>query len=1813
MIDHEIAATSLTATASTQTQSPHQAAPPWPGAARPELWTDPRDIHSTNRWQHATQSTLEELDTYDRAESLLHESQQRRRQHQQSDRESTLGSTEAHEPLSRCWVHEASYVRWYNFYIRNGEAAAAARAMASYQAGESRCILCCLFDGPGDAASHPAPATEHDSHPDAPFHTTSTDGHDDSADSDGDGAPATPNAADNGGHAADGGPHATDPWPPAPPRSALITEPRQPARDATDPYIAATGPPPHGPPGPTHVRTAHQPPAPVPPLSPRPTPPPTAPPTPAQPPGPSPTPTPTPQQPPQQSGAPRTRPGIAAGLLTATALAALALRDERPDRPRDIARTATRRARQPPRLALLGGILLLAAAAHSLPKAASSPAPAPDADRATPPPPLAATNGQGAPAPAAYAANLAHALAATDIDATTQMIIDHEISATSDTATAGHLQSGDAQAPPPVADDDDGATAQAAETAVAVPPSYLSRSHQAAHDPRTRPRWRPHDTRRWLAPDDAEPLERTPATLHRYDITVRDAITALYCHQPITRGALAIGHGWRTCATCIPSGVLGHEPWQCQRVGAITMRWELRDPWSNAVYCCVSCYASGGQEHDEWDASESGALPCTSEWPEEILTTLLGPPPAHHQHADPTGPPVASIHLAAHMDDAADPTEDADAEGYQLAALIFEDLRTATRHENAPTVVLITVLHLLRADDLAEAVAAVVPGLQAAMEATPPHETHTTPPGSPDSQERPQQPTPPSPPRNCYQDATPTERRPPPPFPRPEPDTGRPPPPLPPPPPTITEEHAHDLARRMAREDDADRIQDPYADLPEHDIRTNYHAMSRQTKAAQDTLWMLQAHIDHFQARRTEQNRLDRATTRQWRMRDWLVRNIDTDEAGTETVRGLPSCAWNTDLEGYLSTDTHCGNTDEYYWGDHHWNDQQAPPPPPPPRSDEDDVFVDDDVPSDDGAAPPAPSDDGSVFLDDGDTNSSDYYYSPASHDEAATENGTVTAADPAPANDSPYRTSTQTTEHDREPAPTDMSTPEPATEPAHVDSDAPADDRGDALDEHDDEATAKAPDTSAPSTQHPSAADDPVAAARPDQGTQSHAHPPPNRPEPAPKRVREDASSAGPAQAALQHRSWPETVHASGATRPAPPPPHPDIQIAQCTTPGCSRPPLFTGGACCRDCGDAARTGTPACHSPECDAFHRDHPPGIPGDGDDPEPAPPSVPHAPDAPPDAEATPPPRPLSLPTPAPRRTPTPTPTPPPPRQAAHALPQTLPPQQSLAHRQTPCPLLWCLLVGALILTYLPAHAEHDIRNVREHPARRPRPATPDAMIALLIVLGAGAAPCAVSTPWSTHAATRAGPPAHLAPALRPPSARPQRSTAPDSALDSTALDSAALNPAALDSTALDSTALDSTALDSTALDSAALDSTLDSTAPDSTALDSTALDSAAPEPAALGSTALGSTATDSTLGSTALLSTAPDSTALDSTALDSTALDSTALYSTALDSTVLDSSALDSTALDTTLDSTALDSTALDSTTLDSTALEPAALDSTALGSTALDSTALDSAALDSTALDSAALDSMTPVSTLDLTALLKTAPDSTAPDSTVLDSTALDSTALDSTVLDSTALDSMTLDSTALDSTLDPTALDTAALDSTALDSTALDSTALDSTLDSTALDSMALDSTALDSTALDSTALDSTALDSTALDSTALDSTALDSTALDSTALDSAALDSAALDSTALDSTALDSTALDSTALDSTALDSTALDSTALDSTALDSTALDSTALDSTALDSTALDSTALDSTLDSTALDSTALDSTTLDLTVSFSSVPC
>ena len=176
----------------------------------------------------------------------------------------------------------------------------------------------------------------------------------------------------------------------------------------------------------------------------------------------------------------------------------------------------------------------------------------------------------GAPAPASHATNLAGALTTSDMDATTQVMIDHEISATSDTAAAGHLQSGDIQAPPPDADASDGDTAHAVADAIAVPPPYLHRYDQAAYDPRTRPRWHLHDSRLWLAEDDGEPLDRTPATAHHTDIAIRDAINALHWRQPNVRGALALGHGWRMCATCVPSNAPWLGPWRCPRVGATT-------------------------------------------------------------------------------------------------------------------------------------------------------------------------------------------------------------------------------------------------------------------------------------------------------------------------------------------------------------------------------------------------------------------------------------------------------------------------------------------------------------------------------------------------------------------------------------------------------------------------------------------------------------------------------------------------------------------------------------------------------------------------------------------------------------------------------------------------------------------------------------------------------------------------------------------------------------------------------------------------------------------------------------------------------------------------------------------------------------------------------------------------------------------------------------------------------------------------------------------------------------------------------------------
>ena len=147
-------------------------------------------------------------------------------------------------------------------------------------------------------------------------------------------------------------------------------------------------------------------------------------------------------------------------------------------------------------------------------------------------------------------------------------------------------------------------------------------------------------------------------------------------------------------------------------------------------------------------------------------------------------------------------------------------------------------------------------------------------------------------------------------------------------------------------------------------------------------------------------------------------------------------------------------------------------------------------------------------------------------------------------------------------------------------------------------------------------------------------------------------------------------------------------------------------------------------------------------GNDDTSEPAPPSVPigtGASSAPPGSGATPPPKPLPLPTLAPRRTPTPTPTPLPSWLVLHAAPHAPPPQHSPARRQASCPLLWCLLVGASALACLPTDAWHRTQDARKAPVRHPGPTTSSAMVALLIILGAGATPRAMSAPGSTHVA------------------------------------------------------------------------------------------------------------------------------------------------------------------------------------------------------------------------------------------------------------------------------------------------------------------------------------------------------------------------------------------------------------------------------------------------------------------------------------------
>ena len=216
---------------------------------------------------------------------------------------------------------------------------------------------------------------------------------------------------------------------------------------------------------------------------------------------------------------------------------------------------------------------------------------------------------------------------------------------------------------------------------------------------------------------------------------------------------------------------------------------------------------------------------------------------------------------------------------------------------------------------------------------------------------------------------------------RPEPNTGRHPPPGPPTPWTIAETQARELAQRMARDGEADQIQGHNPDVTEYDIRASYHSMSRQTKAAQETAWLLQVHIGHFATLRTDQERHYRARVRQWQMRDWLVRNAATDHEGTETVNGCESTLWDTDLDGYLSTGTRTAagpTADSGYWGGGLYTAGNG--------------------------APQAHSDvsNGSVFIDDGDSNSS--YYSPASLSETMSEEHT----DPASAHAGPFHTNPQ-------------------------------------------------------------------------------------------------------------------------------------------------------------------------------------------------------------------------------------------------------------------------------------------------------------------------------------------------------------------------------------------------------------------------------------------------------------------------------------------------------------------------------------------------------------------------------------------------------------------------------------------------------------------------------------------------------------------------------------------------------------------------------------------------------------------------------------
>ena len=76
---------------------------------------------------------------------------------------------------------------------------------------------------------------------------------------------------------------------------------------------------------------------------------------------------------------------------------------------------------------------------------------------------------------------------------------------------------------------------------------------------------------------------------------------------------------------------------------------------------------------------------------------------------------------------------------------------------------------------------------------------------------------------------------------------------------------------------------------------------------AQETAWRLLGHVQRYGRSRIQAERYDRAVQRQWGWRRWLMSRVRTNSTGVETVEGCESASWDTELDAYLSTDTHSG------------------------------------------------------------------------------------------------------------------------------------------------------------------------------------------------------------------------------------------------------------------------------------------------------------------------------------------------------------------------------------------------------------------------------------------------------------------------------------------------------------------------------------------------------------------------------------------------------------------------------------------------------------------------------------------------------------------------------------------------------------------------------------------------------------------------------------------------------------------------------------------------------------------------------------------